>query len=64
MDHSLTACLAGVGAILFTISDTTLAVNHFLRRFRWAQVAILSTYYAAQTLIAWSAWPDIWSPLI
>jgi uncharacterized membrane protein YhhN len=49
--------LAGVGAILFAISDTILAVNHFVVRFRPAQAIILSTYYAAQTLIAWSTLP-------
>ncbi len=51
------AFLAALGAILFVISDTSLGVNRFVRRFRWAQVVVLSTYYAAQALIAWSAWP-------
>lgn len=48
------ALLAGIGACLFMVSDTTLAVNRFVRRFRYAQVLVLSTYYAAQGLIAWS----------
>jgi uncharacterized membrane protein YhhN len=48
------ALLASLGALLFILSDTTLAVNRFMRRFRYAQMVILSTYYAAQCLIAWS----------
>ena len=51
------AFLAALGALLFVISDTSLGVNRFVRRFRWAQVVVLSTYYAAQALIAWSTWP-------
>lgn len=46
--------LAGVGATLFVISDATLAVNRFGRRFHYAQVVVLGTYYAAQCLLAWS----------
>lgn len=49
------ALLAGLGALLFVVSDFVLALNRFIRRFRYAQVVILSTYYAAQCLIAWSA---------
>jgi uncharacterized membrane protein YhhN len=60
LDGSPPALLAGVGALLFVISDTTLAINHFVRRFRWAQVVVLSAYYAAQTMIAWSTWPAWW----
>jgi len=51
------AFLAALGAIIFVVSDTSLGINRFVRRFRWAQVAVLSTYYAAQALIAWSIWP-------
>ena len=48
------ALLAGVGALLFVVSDTLLATDRFVRRFRGATTAVLITYYAAQTLIAWS----------
>jgi uncharacterized membrane protein YhhN len=43
------------GSILFVASDTFLAANRFVRPFRGAQVFILSTYFAAQLLIALSA---------
>jgi len=51
---STSAMLAAVGAALFVLSDASLAWNRFYRPFRAAQAAILSTYYAAQLLIAWS----------
>jgi len=46
--------LAFLGAILFIISDSALAVDRFKGRFRSAQLLILSTYFAAQWLIALS----------
>ncbi|WP_457653325.1 lysoplasmalogenase [Rhodocaloribacter sp.] len=46
--------LAALGATLFIVSDATLAVNRFARPFPAAQALILSTYYAAQGLIALS----------
>ena len=46
--------LAALGAILFVISDTFLAWNRFIARFRSAQALILGTYFAAQWLIALS----------
>jgi len=55
--RSVSALLAAIGAFLFVVSDTSLGVNRFVRRFHWAQVLILGTYYAAQALIAWSTWP-------
>ncbi len=42
------------GSILFIVSDSVLAANRFVRPFPSAQVLILGTYYAAQTLIALS----------
>jgi uncharacterized membrane protein YhhN len=60
LEGSPSALWAWVGAVLFVISDTTLAINHFVHRFRWAQGVVLSAYYAAQTLIAWSTWPAGW----
>jgi alkenylglycerophosphocholine/alkenylglycerophosphoethanolamine hydrolase len=46
------ALLAFFGAVLFTISDSALAVNRFRGRYQGAQALILSTYFAAQWLIA------------
>jgi uncharacterized membrane protein YhhN len=48
------ALLAFLGAVLFTISDSALAVNRFRGRYQSAQALILSTYFAAQWLIACS----------
>jgi len=46
--------LAFLGAILFIASDSALALDKFRRRFRSAQLLILSTYFTAQWLIALS----------
>jgi uncharacterized membrane protein YhhN len=48
------ALLAFVGAILFVISDTILAINRFRGQFKLARVLNLMTYFAAQWLIAGS----------
>lgn len=48
------ALLAFVGALLFMSSDSVLAVNRFRRPFKAAQAVIMSTYFAAQWLIALS----------
>ena len=45
---------AFVGAILFIASDSVFALERFRGRFRSAQLLILSTYFAAQWLIALS----------
>jgi uncharacterized membrane protein YhhN len=45
---------AGAGALLFVVSDATLAINRFRRPFRLAQGLVLGTYFAAQLLIALS----------
>lgn len=45
---------AMIGAILFMVSDSVLAINRFARPFRAAEVVLLTTYFAAQTLIALS----------
>ena len=49
------ALLAFLGAVLFLISDSALAVNRFRGQYKSAQALILSTYFAAQWLIARSA---------
>jgi uncharacterized membrane protein YhhN len=46
------ALLACVGAFLFIISDTILAINRFRGAFKLARVLNLTTYFAAQCLIA------------
>jgi uncharacterized membrane protein YhhN len=46
------ALLASVGAVLFVISDTILAINRFRGAFKPARVLNLTTYFAAQWLIA------------
>jgi uncharacterized membrane protein YhhN len=48
------ALLAYVGAILFVISDSILAINRFRGAFKQARVLNLTTYFAAQCLIAGS----------
>ena len=50
------ALVALGGAVLFVISDSALAWNRFARRFRLAQALVLSTYFAAQWLIAVSVY--------
>ena len=43
--------LTAAGAWLFLASDATLAWDRFLRRLRWAPVAVAVTYHAAQALL-------------
>lgn len=40
------------GALLFIASDSLLAVNHFMNKMPWAQVAVIALYALAQFLIA------------
>jgi len=46
--------LALIGAIVFMLSDGLLATDRFARAFRTADAAVMTTYYAAQALIALS----------
>jgi uncharacterized membrane protein YhhN len=46
--------LALVGAVLFMASDGILAFDRFVGRFAAADAAVMTTYYAAQSLIALS----------
>jgi uncharacterized membrane protein YhhN len=48
------ALLAAIGAGLFVISDSALALDRFRARFRHARLVVLSTYWLAQWLIALS----------
>ncbi|NUM47715.1 MAG: lysoplasmalogenase [Anaerolineales bacterium] len=48
------ATSAAVGALLFLISDSVLAVDRFRKPFHLARALVLGTYYAGQFLIAYS----------
>ena len=48
------ALFALIGAVLFAVSDSALALNRFRRPFRASPLVILGTYYTAQYLIALS----------
>lgn len=48
------ALLAALGALLFLISDAVLAIDRFRTKFAEASIIVLSTYYTAQLLLAWS----------
>jgi uncharacterized membrane protein YhhN len=48
------ATLAAVGATLFMVSDSLLAIDRFRRTLPHAQALIMTTYVAAQALIALS----------
>jgi uncharacterized membrane protein YhhN len=52
--HTELAVAAAAGATLFVVSDASLAINRFRGSFRAAQVLVMSTYVAAQALIALS----------
>jgi uncharacterized membrane protein YhhN len=52
--RQVSALLAGLGAVLFLVSDSALAIHRFRRRFKYAQRLILSSYFMAQWLIALS----------
>ncbi|HEY8601728.1 MAG TPA: lysoplasmalogenase, partial [Thermomicrobiales bacterium] len=52
--QTTSAASAALGGLLFVISDSTLAWNRFIGRFRSAQAIVLGTYFMAQWLIALS----------
>ena len=52
--ESVSAFVAFLGALMFILSDSVLAIREFVRKFRIAQALILSTYFCAQWLIALS----------
>jgi len=52
--HEADTLRAVLGALLFLASDSLLAVRRFVKRYRGAQALILSTYWSAIALIAWS----------
>lgn len=52
--HDLSAELAMIGALLFVLSDSSLAIRKFVGPYAGAQAVILSTYWAAIGLIAYA----------
>ena len=48
------ALLAMLGAILFLVSDSILALDKFRSPLPLRDLLVMSTYYAAQLLIVWS----------
>lgn len=53
-EFSMNSFYIFMGVFLFTISDFILAYNKFTSKFWSAQIIILSTYYIAQLLLAYS----------
>ena len=43
--------LAGIGGLLFALSDTTLSIDAFHHPVRYRNIIVMSTYIAAQALI-------------
>lgn len=52
--RDMAALLAMIGALLFVASDSILALDKFRARIPHRDVLIMSTYYSALLLIAWS----------
>lgn len=52
--QNLAGTLIAVGVVLFTFSDTNIALNKFYKAYRLSNFLILSTYYAAIYLLALS----------
>jgi uncharacterized membrane protein YhhN len=53
---SVQALFGALGALSFVVSDATLAMDKFYRRFQAAKFVVMITYYLAQTLIAASSY--------
>jgi len=45
--------LVGLGASLFVVSDTVLAIGRFVQDRRWVGPVVIVTYHLAQALIVW-----------
>ena len=52
MEPATRSGLAAIGAVLFMASDSVLALDRFRTPLRWAQPALLATYFAAQWCFA------------
>lgn len=53
-NRDVSSATLSVGALLFVVSDSALASDRFVKRHSWGQPLVLSTYFAAQWLIATS----------
>ena len=56
--------LAAIGATLFVISDSALALDRFRSRFASARLIVLGTYFSAQWFLALSVNDQQWSGLL
>jgi uncharacterized membrane protein YhhN len=54
MNRNRRTLLAALGASLFVVSDSMIAINRFYVRFRLADLLIMLTYFVAQWLMAMS----------
>lgn len=54
---TIPSVIAGIGTLLFLVSDSTLAINKFRRKFVAAEAIILSTYFISIWCIAASLAP-------
>jgi uncharacterized membrane protein YhhN len=54
VEGSTSSALAALGAVLFVVSDSALAVNRFLSPFALERLVVMGTYVPAQWLIALS----------
>jgi uncharacterized membrane protein YhhN len=52
--YSHSSLIAFIGSMLFIFSDSTLVIDRFVKKFKLARLLVLSTYFASQTLIAFS----------
>ena len=49
--NSTSFLLVFIGALIFVVSDSCIAINVFYKPFEFARIAIMSTYTIAQFLI-------------
>lgn len=54
LSFSHSSLVALIGSLIFITSDVTLVYNRFVEKYRDGQIYVLSTYYIAQLLIAYS----------
>jgi len=54
LSYSHSSLVALIGSVFFICSDIILVFNRFVKKYKRGQLIILSTYYVAQLLIAYS----------
>ena len=52
--YDITSIVGFLGAVLFFVSDFSLAINKWVSPFQYSQLVIMSTYYSAQLLISYA----------